>query len=458
MPAPIVHLGPSLSRREAESLLPGADFRPPVRRGDLYRAREQGGEVFLVIDGVFMQEHAISPREVVDVLRDGARIIGASSMGALRAAECWPAGMHGVGAIYRLFRRGRLTSDDEVAVMFDPEGERPASLALVNVRHAVARALRQGHLTRPEAERLVRVAEETFYAERSWRTLVKKAGLADASRLEERLSGWDLKADDARRALRYLARQLASPPHRARGSHAKPAKYERPEEPPRKPSNARGSRPGRTKPGRLTAQPPRERSPDALAGLKPTDVRRALARWHLVSGRYTRHALAIAAASPELSLPERLRENELAALVLSAPLRDRTVRSRTARLAASKREQEGVRSLLALRLALAELWALFTAHEALFADRLWQQLHLSHELDAEVFRWRAIHEAASRARASGLVASPRDWHFAREEVAHAHGFDTWGELEHAARARPGWPSFLAYVETRALSRRMREAL
>jgi hypothetical protein len=453
-PAPIVHLGPSLSRGEAEALLPGGDFRPPVRRGDLYRARAEGGSVFLIVDGVFMQEHAISPREVVDVVRDGAWVVGASSMGALRAAECWPAGMHGVGAIYRLFRRGRLTSDDEVAVVFDPEGGRPPSLALVNARHAVARAVRQGHLTRPEAERLVRVAEETFYAERSWRTLLARAGFKDGKRLERLLSGWDLKAEDARRGLRYVARRLAtSPPPRAR-----------------EPRRGRGE-PGLAKrgPGEQGLGPrahaetalterTRERGPDALAGLKPAEVRRALARWHLVSGRYTRHALAIAAASPELALPERLRANAFAASGLSAPLFLPRAPGATARLAASWKEQQGVTSLLSLRLALAELWSLFTAREALFADRLWQHLHLSHELDAEVFRWRAIHEAAARARASGLTARPRERHFAREEVAHAHGFATWEELEHAARSRPGWPSLLDYVETRALSRRMREHL
>ncbi len=488
MPAPIVYLGPSLPRHEAEVLLPGGDFRPPIRRGDLYRARKEGGSVFLIVDGVFMQEHAISPREVVDVVKDGARVVGASSMGALRAAECWPAGMHGVGAIYRLFRRGSLTSDDEVAVVFDPQGERPASLALVNARHAVGRALRQGHLTRPEAERLVRTAEESFYAERTWRVLLKRAGLQDGKHLERLLSGWDLKADDARRGLRYVARSLAAAPTREKGSRpgrakrladeparekgSRPMRAEHMEAAPARekgsrpkraermeavPARERGSRPGRSKPG-LLPERPRERGPDALAGLKPSEVRRALARWHLVSGRYTRHALTIAAASPEMGLPERLRTNELAASILSAPLLLPGARKETARLAASKKEQDGLRSLVALRLTLAELWSLFSSHEALFADRLWQQLHLAHELDAEVFRWRAIHEAAARARAEGLTARPRDWHLAREEVAHAHGFDTWGELEDSARARPWWPSFLDHVETRALSRRMREGL
>ncbi|PTL78104.1 TfuA-like protein [Vitiosangium sp. GDMCC 1.1324] len=431
-PAPIIHLGPSLPRREAETLLPGGDFRPPVRRGDLYRERAQGGSVFVIIDGVFYQEHAISPRELIDVLRDGAWVVGASSMGALRAAECWPAGMVGVGAIYRLFRRGRLTSDDEVAVVFDPDGERPASLALVNVRHAVARALRRGHLTRPKAEALVRAAEETFYAERTWRTLLTRAGLGREKRLEQLLAGWDLKGDDARRVLRYVARQLAAHP-------------------------ALAHRPRRGDTDFATSEYTRERSHDALAGLDPSEARRTLARWHLVSGRYTRHALAIASTSPEVGLLERIQKKDPAARLLSVSLLQQEPGA-PMRFVPSEAEQQGLTSLLSLRLAQRELWAVFMAHETLFADWLWQQLHLSGELDAELFRWRAIHEAASRARALGLAARPRDRYLAREEMAHAHGFDTWGRMERSAWMKPWWSFFLDYAETRALSRRMRDAL
>src|SRR6202171_1396192 len=104
--APIVYLGPSLPSSDAEVALPGCDLRAPIRRGDLYRDRLGGGSVFVIIDGVFHQEPAVPLREILDVLKDGAMIVGASSMGALRAAECWPAGMRGWGPISRLHTRG----------------------------------------------------------------------------------------------------------------------------------------------------------------------------------------------------------------------------------------------------------------------------------------------------------------------------------------------------------------
>lgn len=80
------------------------------------------------------------------------------------------------------------------------------------------------------------------------------------------------------------------------------------------------------------------------------------------------------------------------------------------------------------------------ADEALFADRLWQHLSLTGELEAELFRWRAIHEAARLARELGLTARPRDRYLAREEMAHAHGLETWARMEQGARSKPWWPS------------------
>ena len=150
VPPPLIaFVGPSISRPDAERACPGLDVRPPVRRDDLYRARELGAWGFLVIDGVFMQEDALSPREVVDVLEDGALVLGAASMGALRAADCWPAGARGVGLIYRLYRRGILESDEDVAVAVSADGSDAAvSLPLVNVRYAMARAVRHRRLDR----------------------------------------------------------------------------------------------------------------------------------------------------------------------------------------------------------------------------------------------------------------------------------------------------------------------
>jgi hypothetical protein len=420
--SPIVYLGPSLSRREAVAALPGADLREPVKRWDLYHDREAGYSLFVVLDGVFFQHEAVSPREVVDVLADGATIVGAASMGALRAAECWPAGMKGVGTIYRLFRRGLLTSDDEVAVTFSPEDELSLlSVPLVNVRYAARRAVRQGWMEREMAERLVRATEETHYAERNWPDLLARAGTR-ADGLATRLAACDLKKMDALRALRRVARWLAADP----GLASRPRRGSGP-----------FALPDRT----------RERGFDALIGSDPEEVRRGLVQWLLVSGRGTRHLLAVAAARPELELAERWRS-----------------RARVGSLIEELRREPpggGTAGAAALHMALFELWVELSAREAGegLAAGFWAELALSGELDAEILRWRAVREGARKARELGLVAAARHRYLAEMEIADAHGFPSWRDLREAARRlRLPWARLTEYRGELALAKRFREAL
>lgn len=191
----VVYLGPTLPREVVAAALPGADIRPPVRRGDLHRDRMLRYSLFVLIDGVFFQDEAVSLREVVEILEDGAVVLGASSMGALRAAELWPAGMRGVGGIYRLYRRGALVADDEVAVVFDPEQPHPPlSVALVDLRWSLRRAVRRGSLERRAAEMLVARAVALPYAERTWQAI---AGSSLPPELLDELAVDSLKARDA---------------------------------------------------------------------------------------------------------------------------------------------------------------------------------------------------------------------------------------------------------------------
>ena len=206
----LVFAGPSISASEVSALLPRAELRPPIRRGDLYTARMLRHSVFVILDGVFFQDHAVAPREVLDVLQDGAVVVGAASIGALRAAECWPAGMVGVGLIYRLFRAGLLDSDDEVAVgVAGAHGHKGNSVPLVNMRYALSRCSRAGVVPRAAASALLTAALETFYTERHWPTVFRRAGLG--AHLEDwlpALQSWDLKRLDAARALRHTAEFL----------------------------------------------------------------------------------------------------------------------------------------------------------------------------------------------------------------------------------------------------------
>jgi hypothetical protein len=193
----LVFVGPTLSADDARLLLPGADIRPPAAVGDILRAAgEPGVRRIALIDGYFERMAAVWHKEILIALARGIEVWGAASMGALRAAELEAFGMRGVGEIFKLYKRGVVTADDEVAVAHLPAeyGYRAVSDALVNIRHTLAVATDEGTIDAWRADEVLAQAKATFYRERVW------------SKLGVELPLIDLKAEDARLLLRKLAR------------------------------------------------------------------------------------------------------------------------------------------------------------------------------------------------------------------------------------------------------------
>jgi TfuA protein len=205
----IVFLGPSLDRDTAETVLP-ADYLPPAKRGDLLRAVQDGAGIIGLIDGVFHQESAVAHREILTAIKKGVRVVGASSMGALRAAEMDTLGMTGIGEVYRMYRSGELVSDDEVALVFDPGTGLALSEPLVNIRFTLREAEKQGIITPPDHAALLSAAQSVFYPQRTYGRIVSEAGAALEQETRERFLAWvnlhavDQKRKDAVAALEYI--------------------------------------------------------------------------------------------------------------------------------------------------------------------------------------------------------------------------------------------------------------
>lgn len=214
MSLPIIFLGPSLPVAEARTLLE-ADYRPPLQRGDLPAALRDNPPLIGIIDGQFYQALAVSPGEVLAALATGTPLLGASSMGALRAAELHTRGMIGVGRIFEWYRDGIVEADDEVALLYDSESFRPLSEPLVNIRHALEQATLAGILTPAQAQHLIALAQEMFFPERTYPRLLAHATLppATSAALTRYLAEnqHDLKGNDARLLLHH-ARALLAPP------------------------------------------------------------------------------------------------------------------------------------------------------------------------------------------------------------------------------------------------------
>ena len=205
----IVFLGPSLDLTAAEKILP-AEYRPPAKRGDLLAAVHDGATIIGLVDGVFHQESAVAHREILTAIKKGVRVVGASSMGALRAAEMDTLGMVGIGAIYQMYKTGELESDDEVALVFDPSSGLALSEPLINIRFTLKRAREEGIIDAAAHDALLSSARSVFYPQRTYRMIVSQAGDTIDAKTRERFLVWvetgqcDQKREDAVAALEYI--------------------------------------------------------------------------------------------------------------------------------------------------------------------------------------------------------------------------------------------------------------
>jgi hypothetical protein len=213
----VVFLGPTLSRDYAERILP-ATYLPPARRGDFYRLQAAGIETIVLIDGYFHSTPSVWPREILDVINDGIDVLGASSMGALRAAELFEHGMVGWGTVFEWYRDGVIDGDDEVALWHGPEeaGYCALSEPLVNIRRTLWQAVDDGCLSLLVADLLIDYAKATYYPKRSYENLMlcpalKNVPANERASIERYLAAKriDIKREDATSVLRHCAERTA---------------------------------------------------------------------------------------------------------------------------------------------------------------------------------------------------------------------------------------------------------
>jgi hypothetical protein len=184
----VVFLGPTLPVAEARALV-DATFLPPARQGDVYRAVKRLRPAIVgIIDGYFHQSASVWHRELLWAMTEGIHVLGAASMGALRAAELQKYGMRGVGKVFEAYRDGRFApfrdpfeDDDEVAVIHGPPetGFAPVSEAMIDVRDNLARAAEAGVITADMRDRLAAIGKAMSYRERSLGHILEKAAADD---------------------------------------------------------------------------------------------------------------------------------------------------------------------------------------------------------------------------------------------------------------------------------------
>lgn len=172
----IVFAGPSIHGVD-RSQFHNVDFRPPAATGDLLRASFEGPRCIGLIDGLYGTTTAVWHKEILSSLERGICVLGAASMGALRAAECSAFGMRGVGKIYLDFAEGRRTADADVAVIHAPEefDFAPLSVALIEVEETINDL--SNTLDATEVGRLLDSARKLHFTIRTWQSVCRHAGI-----------------------------------------------------------------------------------------------------------------------------------------------------------------------------------------------------------------------------------------------------------------------------------------
>ena len=174
----IIYTGLSLSFDEAKEILDSHDdveviYKRPIKRGDIGLAINEHPDIIGIIDGVFHQNSAVAHREI------------------LKAIDA----------------TGKVTSDDDVAVMLDSETLEQLSEPLINMEYTFTKAVKENIITEDEKDELLSIAKSTFYPKRNYAQTLNSSKLDDDTK--DRLVTFirfceDIKKEDAKSLIRHI--------------------------------------------------------------------------------------------------------------------------------------------------------------------------------------------------------------------------------------------------------------
>ena len=200
-------MGPSLpdAKRFANDNI---KLMPPARQGDVIQVLRAGATAIGLIDGQFEFVAPVWHKELLYALSCGVPVFGAASMGALRAAECQPFGMIGIGMIFEQYRSGARVDEGDVVLLHGPAELNYPSLTipLVNLDATLNKAKSLKLLTDPAIEAIAAAARTIYFKERSWKRIAEKADFDPAVLREVVRQAWtDQKQLDAIALLERIA-------------------------------------------------------------------------------------------------------------------------------------------------------------------------------------------------------------------------------------------------------------
>lgn len=212
----IIYTGLSLSFDEAKEILDSHDdveviYKRPIKRGDLGHDIKENPDIIGIIDGVFHQNSSVGHKEILNVINKGITVVGASSMGALRASELDTLGMTGIGYVYEQYATGKVASDDDVAVMLDSETLEALSEPLINMEYVFENAVSENIITENQKDELIKIAKSTFYPKRNYSQTLNSSSLDNETKsklIDFIRRSVDIKKEDAKELITYIANMI----------------------------------------------------------------------------------------------------------------------------------------------------------------------------------------------------------------------------------------------------------
>ncbi|RUM26974.1 toxin [Rhizobium vallis] len=219
----VVFVGPSLGSdlAAARTMSPRIDFRPPAACGDILKAVEDGATAIGLVDGYFGDLPSVWHKEILYALERDVAVAGGASMGALRAAECSPFGMVGLGSIFEDYEAGRLIDDEAVALVHAPQelGWLPLSVPWVDFEPTIDALHAAGEISPGERKKLLLAGRFLHFSERTYAKVVDECHFARKPRRDHILAAIrthrvERKRNDARLVLEWLRRDEFVPVNR----------------------------------------------------------------------------------------------------------------------------------------------------------------------------------------------------------------------------------------------------
>lgn len=200
----VAFIGPSLPGAVQHEF--AATVLPPAARGAVIEAAEAGARCIVLIDGLMVHSYGPSPTEIAEAMQMGTLVIGAASIGALRAVELRQQGMVGMGWVYGAYLRGVTDADDEVLALCNPDSWEPITVPAIRVRFALERLAEQGRIERDQADTCMEFVSASYFEDRTASVIMDaavSAGVPPQAAADLLHPAFDVKRHDALAALRW---------------------------------------------------------------------------------------------------------------------------------------------------------------------------------------------------------------------------------------------------------------